>query len=63
MKKSKSLRQGLMGLGITIAIYVLLKLNDVDMHLEYYLLPWILYLIHWAVSTIIELSKEKDAKQ
>lgn len=62
MKKSNSLRQGLMGLGITISIYILLKLNGVDMHIEYYLLPWALYLIHWLVSTIIELSKRKDAK-
>lgn len=64
MKKSNnSLRLGLIGLGITIAIYILLKLNGVNMHIEYYILPWAIYIIHWVVSTIIELSKGKNAKQ
>lgn len=64
MKKSrKPLRTGLIGIGITIAIFVLMEWSGRTLHIEYYILPWLIYLIHWLVSSIIEPGKKEDVQK
>lgn len=63
MKRSDHfLRLALIGLGITVGIYLLMKMTGKDMQIGYYLLPWGIYLIRWAVSFIIESSKNRNAQ-